>query len=65
MRNCPNLCPSKKRRKKKLCGVELIDFKGDEGRNNKTTFFWLVSTHQKNMSQIGNLPQIGVKIKNI
>ena len=28
--------------------------------------FWLVvSTHLKNISQIGNLPQIGVKIKNI
>ena len=27
---------------------------------------WLVvSTHAKNISQIGNLPQIGVKIKNI
>jgi len=27
---------------------------------------WLVvSTHLKNISQIGNLPQIGVKIKNI
>ena len=30
-------------------------------------FFWLVvePTHLKNISQIGNLPQIGVKIKNI
>ena len=28
--------------------------------------FWLVvSTHLKNISQIGNLPQIGMKIKNI
>ena len=28
--------------------------------------FWLVvSTHLKNISQIGNLPQIGVKIKNL
>ena len=28
--------------------------------------FWLVvSTHLKNMSQNGNLPQIGVKLKNI
>ena len=27
---------------------------------------WLVvSTHLKNVSQIGNLPQVGVKIKNI
>ena len=27
---------------------------------------WLVvSTHLKNLSQIGNLPQVGVKIKNI
>jgi len=27
---------------------------------------WLVvSTHLKNISQIGNLPQVGVKIKNI
>ncbi len=29
-------------------------------------FFWLVvSTHLKNISQNGNLPQIGVKIKNV
>ena len=29
-------------------------------------FYWLVvSTHLKNISQIGNLPQIGVKMKNI
>ena len=29
------------------------------------TIFWLVvSTHLKNISQIGHLPQIGVKIKN-
>ena len=29
-------------------------------------FFWLVvSTHLKNISQNGNLPQVGVKIKNI
>ena len=28
--------------------------------------FWLVvSTHLKKISQIGNLPQVGVKIKNI
>ena len=28
-------------------------------------FWFVVSTHLKNISQIGNLPQIGVKIKNI
>ena len=35
--------------------------------NQKTTMnHWLVvSTHLKNISQIGNLPQIGVKIENI
>ena len=27
--------------------------------------YLVVSTHLKNISQIGNLPQIGVKIKNI
>ena len=26
---------------------------------------WVVSTHLKNISQIGNLPQVGVKIKNV
>ena len=31
-----------------------------------TIYNWLVdSTHKKNMSQNGNLPQIGVNIKNI
>ena len=31
-----------------------------------STLIWLVvSTHLKNISQIGNLPQIGVKIKNL
>ena len=36
------------------------------GRNINFTVFWLVvSTHLKNISQNGNLPQIGVKIKNI
>jgi len=30
------------------------------------SFFWLVvSTHLKNFSQNGNLPQIGMKIENI
>ena len=29
------------------------------------TSYQCVSTHLKNMSQIGNLPQVGVKIKNI
>ena len=30
----------------------------------ETDFFWLVvSNHLKNISQIGNLPQIGVKIQ--
>ena len=33
--------------------------------NRKTTSWLVVSTHLKNISQIGNLPQIGVKIKNI
>ena len=28
------------------------------------TFWLVVSTHLKNISQLGNLPQIGVKIKN-
>ena len=28
--------------------------------------YWLVvSTHLKNISQIGNLPQVGMKIKNV
>ena len=32
----------------------------------KNMVFWLVvSTHLKNISQIGNLPQIGMKIKNL
>ena len=32
----------------------------------KIHHIWLVvSTHFKNISQIGNLPQVGVKIKNI
>ena len=40
------------------------------GRSQRTStpvVFWLVvePTHLKNMSQIGNLPQIGVKMKNI
>ncbi len=35
-------------------------------RESTTTQFWLVvSTHLKNISQKGNLPQIGVKIKNV
>ena len=33
---------------------------------NKTDLFWLVvSTHLKNISQNGNLPQIEVKVKNV
>ncbi len=33
-------------------------------QDSKSIIFWLVvSTHLKNVSQIGNLPQIGVKIK--
>ena len=31
----------------------------------QTQLIWLVSTHLKNISQNGNLPQVGVKIKNI
>ena len=31
----------------------------------KDYFMLVVSTHLKNISQIGNLPQVGVKIKNI
>ena len=39
-----------------------VKFQGGSGFNQ----IWLVvSTHLKNISQIGNLPQIGVKIKNI
>ena len=35
-------------------------------QNHRTKDFWLVvSTHLKNISQNGNLPQIGVKIKNL
>ena len=36
-------------------------------KNKREILFWLVvePTHLKNISQIGNLPQRGVKIKNI
>ena len=52
---------------------ELKDLNGDSNilaklNSFKTinTHIWLVvSTHLKNISQIGNLPQIGVKIKKI
>ena len=37
----------------------LLD--GSCGSNSET--FWLVSTYLKNISQIGNLPQLGVQIK--
>ena len=33
--------------------------------DNKSNYWLVVSTHLKNISQNGNLPQIGVKIKNI
>ncbi len=37
-----------------------------EKKNATTQFPWLVvSTHLKNISQNGNLPQIGMKIKHI
>ena len=46
---------------KGLCWKQLG--KQDKGMS---LFFWLVvSTHLKNISQIGNHPQVGVKIKNI
>ena len=36
------------------------------GNKNTTDLSWLVvSTHFKNISQIGNLPQVGVKMKKI
>ncbi len=35
------------------------------GRSNKMLIWLVVSTHLKNISQIGNLPQVGVKLKNI
>jgi len=38
MRNCPNLCPSKKRRKRKNSAGLKLDFKGDEDRNPKPLF---------------------------
>ena len=31
----------------------------------KTSYWLVVSTHLKNISQIGSFPQIGVKIKNL
>ena len=49
--------------------VKLDHFPRDRPENQKKQFSnrnWLVvSTHSKNISQNGNLPQIGVKIKNI
>ena len=34
-------------------------------KTNKNQNWLVVSTHLKNISQIGNLPQIGMKMKNI
>ena len=44
----------------KFCGLGLILCKLEE-----TYFQLVVSTPLKNISQIGNLPQIGMKMKNI
>ena len=43
---------------------------GSEGRRQhwkkmKKKTWWVVSTHLKNISQIGSFPQVGVKIKNV
>ena len=40
-------------------------FGGQKASITSTRIWLVVSTHLKNISQIGNLPQIGVKIKNI
>ena len=49
-KQCPANLREKNYRKKRLCSIEI----------------WLVvSTHLKNISQNGNLPQIGVKTRNI
>ena len=41
---------------------EVMNFENSRGCNS----FWLVvSTHLKNISQNGNLPQVGVNIKNV
>ena len=41
-------------------------FKSYRDLHPKINLTWLVaSTHLKNISQIGNLPQLGVKIKNV
>ena len=37
-----------------------------EKTESQTFLFWLVvSTHLKNVSQVGSFPQVGVKIKNV
>ena len=43
----------------------LLDIVGSFLQSNRFPFWLVVSPPSKNISQIGNLPQIGVKIKNI
>jgi len=46
--------------------VAVKTLQGEKHPENHLILYWLVvSTHLKNISQIGNLPQIGVKIKNL
>ena len=46
-------------------GIYRLDFWGVSIRHVNEHTWLVVSTPLKNISQIGNLPQIGVKIKNI
>ncbi len=46
-------------------GGGLIKKEQEQPKNLGNLFWLVVSTHLKNISQNGNLPQIGVKIKNI
>jgi len=47
-------------------GHQNSPFAGEEKTCQVMVLIWLVvSTHLKNVSQNGNLPQVGVKLKNI
>ena len=47
-----------------LAQLGWVGFLRDDSKKHTHTIFYLVvSTHQKNIGQIGSFPQIGMKIK--
>ena len=51
--------------KKAITSLISESFRKGELGKNQLGIWLVVSTHLKNISQMGNRPQIGVKIKNI